>query len=243
MPCNVDIPPPAITHRTAFLLTTTPKHPAISVRMSWDMVIASFATTIPTDKSTPTTILRPHKGSEQIHPVMKGKIVKPKGSITREYRWEDVGLEEEELENIKQFVKCLVGKYLDTRVSWVKNKSKRKAAIEKIQQKVLDSFPILGQYVNCWPVLDVMKTYLKYTSETFCKARKTGSSASGNAAPGGAGPFDGGTSLSDDNASGASVGSMLSSKKPLRGGIIGERKEKYGQISSQSFVHSQGAIQ
>lgn len=101
MPCNVDIPPPAITHRTAFLLTTTPRLPAISVRMSWDMVIASFETTIPTDKSTLTTILRPHKGSEQIHPVMKGKIVKPKGSITREYRWEDVGLEEEELENIK----------------------------------------------------------------------------------------------------------------------------------------------
>lgn len=52
-----------------------------------------------------------------------------------------------------------------------------------------------------------MKTYLKYTSETFRKSRKKGSSASGNAAPDGAGPFDGGASLSDDNASGASVGS------------------------------------
>ncbi|PBK84291.1 hypothetical protein ARMGADRAFT_1037224 [Armillaria gallica] len=204
MPCNVNIPPPAITHCTAFLLTTTLRLPAISMHMSWDMVIASFATTIPMDKSTPTAILQPHKGSEQIHLVMKGKIVKPKGSITREYHWEDVGLEEDELESIKQFVKYLIRKYLDTRVSWVKNKSKQKASIEKIQKKVLDSFPILGQYIDCWPVLDVMKTYLKYTSETFCKTCKTGSSASSNAAPGGACPFDSGGSLSDDNASGVS---------------------------------------
>ncbi|PBK60790.1 hypothetical protein ARMSODRAFT_982029 [Armillaria solidipes] len=241
MPCNVDIPPPAITHGTAFLLTTTPRLPAISMCMSWDMVIASFAMTIPVNKSTPTIILQPRKVTKEIHPVMKGKIVKPKGSITREYRWEDVGLEEEKLENIKQFVKYLVVKYLDTRMSWVKNKSKRKAAIEKIQKKVLDSFPILGQYINCWPVLDVIKTYLKYTSETFRKCP----SASGNAAPSGAGPSDSGASLSDDNASGASVGSesMPSSKKSLQGRIIEERKEKYGQFSSQSFVHSQGAIQ
>ncbi|KAK0430307.1 hypothetical protein EV421DRAFT_1744216 [Armillaria borealis] len=223
MLCNIDIPPPAITHRTAFLLTTTPRLPAISMRMSWDMVIASFAMTIPMDKSTPTAILQPRKVTKEIHPVMKGKIVKPRGSITREYHWEDVGLEEEELESIKQFVKYLVVKYLDTRLSWVKNKSKRKAAISKIQKKALDSFPILGQYVDCWPVLDVIKTHLKYTSEAFCK---TLPSASGNAAPSGA-------SLSDDNASGASVGSesMPSSKKSLQGRIIEERKEKYGQFS------------
>ncbi|KAF8505254.1 hypothetical protein BU17DRAFT_71476 [Hysterangium stoloniferum] len=78
------------------------------------------------------------------------------------------------LENVTRFVKNKANDTLDTTKSYKKQKSADINAICALAKK---HYPVVNKYDNYWPIRDMIKLHLKYTSgiyqkqgETFCKA-------------------------------------------------------------------------
>ncbi|KAK0436311.1 uncharacterized protein EV420DRAFT_1652611 [Desarmillaria tabescens] len=198
MRTRVRIPPPAITQRSSFSLFTASGVP-ITQRMGWDVVFGYFQGEHQREPTTSeTAALRQILSSQPIiaiHANADGKIPKPKGEIHKAYSLADLRLDDE-LDNIRNFVNKKVEDSLDMTISFASNKNRHHREINSIHQAVHKqslsdaattdvpqaaiAFPILCKYKAMWPINDLIKLRLKYTSERARTAAATPAIASGS---------------------------------------------------------------
>ncbi|KAK0438891.1 uncharacterized protein EV420DRAFT_1651237 [Desarmillaria tabescens] len=182
MRTRVRIPPPAITQRSSFSPFTASGVP-ITQWMGWDVVFGYFQGEHQREPTTSETAAPRQILSSQpiiaIRANADGKIPKPKGEIHKAYSLADLRLDDE-LDNIRNFVNKKVEDSLDMTVSFASNKNRHHREINSIHRAATIAFPILCKYKAMWPINDLIKLRLKYTSERAHAAAATPAIASGS---------------------------------------------------------------
>ncbi|KAF8187444.1 hypothetical protein BJ912DRAFT_1059794 [Pholiota molesta] len=95
-----------------------------------------------------------------------GLIDKPEGEVTRTsrggYNLEFVlGWDRKKYRKIRAYVKNLAEEHLDCSQSFT---SQALRSVQTVKNLALERFPELQEYKDCWPVIDMLRMQLKYSS-------------------------------------------------------------------------------
>ncbi|KIM34858.1 hypothetical protein M413DRAFT_32960 [Hebeloma cylindrosporum] len=109
------------------------------------------------------------KGNDEIIALIQKPFGEPGRPGSGGYRLEEVlDWEPETLSKVTVFVKQAAEKDLDTTVSYSKQNIDK---VDNICKAAYECFPLLTKYAKSWPVRDILKLHLKYTSEAH-RSRK-----------------------------------------------------------------------